>query len=258
MDTNILHAVDTLYLQMFQQNLLVEIRRAHIMFRHRLRQSGFLSTAQELPPGFQKNYGEMSERLLPLIDALVGMESDLSSGSLSWQMQPDEWGPIEAVDPGDPEKTEEIIAWLDATEQDILNVLNNVGERLATLPPSIVSWSDCGFFSVHVELKRLPERPCYHCDEPIDIRSQPDFCADYFARKDKDIDKSLPNDPWPHYLLDELIPLTLLPLIEDLWIEMDAHADGPASWRSRDATHCDVPTGATYFSSDFSTPRIAA
>jgi len=232
MNADTLHAVDTLYLQMFQQNLLAELRRAHIMFRHHLKQSESLAIAQELSACFRKNYAEISECLLPLIDALASMESDLGSGSLSWKMQPDERGPIETVEPGKTDKTEEIIAWLDATELDILDVLNGVGERLATLPRSIVSWSDCGFFSVHVELKRLPERPCYHVDTPIDIRSQPDFCADYFARKD--IDKSLQNDAWPHYLLDELVPLTLLPLIEDLRIEMDVHGEGRTSWRTRD------------------------
>lgn len=227
MNPDILHDVDTLYLQMFQQNLLTEIRRAHIMLRHHLKQSESLAIAQELPSGFRKNYADISKRLLTLIDALVGMESDLGSGPLSWKMQPDEWSPIKAVESGGTEATEKIIAWLDSTELDILDVLNNVGERLATLLPSIVSWSDCGFFSVHVELERLPERPCYHLDTPIDIRTQPDFCADYFARKN--IDKSLRNDPWPHYLLDELMPLTLLPLIESLWIEMDAHGEGRTS-----------------------------
>lgn len=227
MNTDTLYDVDTLYLQIYQQNLLAELRRAHIMFRHHLKQSKSLAIAQELPSDFRKNYAEIAERLHPLIGALGGMESDLASGSLSWQMLPDEWSPIEAVEHGENEKSEEIIAWLDTTELDILDVLNNAGERLTTLPRSIVSWSDCGFFSVHVELKRLPERPCYHLDAPIDICSQPDFCADYFARKD--IDKSLQNDPWPHYLLDDLIPLALLPLIEDLWIEMDAHGEGHTS-----------------------------
>lgn len=231
MNADTLHDVDTLYLQMFQQNLLTEVRRAHIMLRHHLKQSESLAIAQELPSGFRKNYADISERLLTLIDALVGMGSDLESGPLSWKKQPDEWSPIKEVESGETETTEKIIAWLDTTELDILDVLNNVGERLATLPRSIVSWSDCGFFSVHVRLNRLPERPCYHLDTPIDIRSQPDFCADYFARKD--IDKSLQNDPWPHYLLDELIPITLLPLIEDLWIKMDVHAEGHSSWRTR-------------------------
>lgn len=238
MNTDTLHAVDTLYLQMFQQNLIAELRRASIMLRHHLKQSEPLSIAQELPSSFRSNYAEISERLLPLVDALGGMESDLASGSLSWQMQPDEGRHIEAEEPGENDKTAEIIAWLDTTELKILDVLGNVGERLVTLPRSIISWSDCGFFNAHVELKRLSERQCYHLDAQIDICSQPDFCADYFARKNYDRSQT---GRWPHYLLDDLIPISLLPLIEELWIEMDVHGDGHVPrWTRERINGCDI------------------
>lgn len=210
------------------------------MFKHYLRQSQSLATAQELPSGFRKNYAEISGRILPLINDLVTMESDLGNGQLSWKMVPDEWNPPEESESGETETTEKILAWLDTTELCILDVLHNVGECLAALPPSIVEWSDCGYFSVNVELKRLTERPCYHLEVPIEIRSWPDFHADFFARKE--IDKKIKNDTLPHYLLDELIPITLLPLIESLWIEMDVHADGRPTWANTDEKNCIAPT----------------
>lgn len=224
MNADTLHDVDALYLQMFQQNLVAELRRARFYLQLHLKQSESLAMANELPPGFRKKYAEISERLLQLADAFGNMEDDLNSSDLSLQRvsQLDEWERLDVA----PEEIGEMIDWLDDTEIEILDVLSNVGERLATLPRSIVSWGDCGLFSVHVELKRLAERPCYHLDAPIDIRSQPDFCADYFARKNYDRSQS---GQWPHYLLDELLPLTLLPLIERLWIEMDAHGEGYTS-----------------------------
>jgi len=38
---------------------------------------------------------------------------------------------------------------------------------------------------------------------------------------------------WPHFLIDEVIPLDLYPLIEDLWVDLEIRGDGYASWRTR-------------------------
>ena len=235
MNADTLYAIDTLHIQIFQRNLLNELLRAKISLKQHLKQSELLAIAQELPPSFRKNYRETSERLAQMIDSLGSMLNDLDDGALSWQQttNPVDWNLIDTVA---PEETEKNMALLDIAEQDILDALNGVGERLVTLPPSIFSWSDCGLFRVHVELKKLPERPCYNLDEPIDFHVPAYFCTDYFAKKDLDQNE---NDHDLHYLLDaELMPLTLLPLIEDVRIEMEVRAEGSATWRNQKMEKC--------------------
>jgi hypothetical protein len=107
--------------------------------------------------------------------------------------------------------------------------LNKVGGCLAALPRSIITWHDCGQFRVHVLLKSLPDRPCY-LEAPIDFHTHPFLIAEYLASK-KQVKRQ--RGQWPHYLIDEVMPLSLYPLIDDLWIDMDIRGDGYASWRSR-------------------------
>ncbi|OYW40433.1 MAG: hypothetical protein B7Z35_01200 [Hydrogenophilales bacterium 12-61-10] len=224
-----LHAVDTLYLQGFQQNLLAEIRRARFSLKQYHQQGESLAKAEELPLACQQYYGEISARLLPLINMLGSMLSGLESGDLSWQAATPtlEEDLIEATTSEDDKG---IIGRLDSVEQEILVVLDKVGDSLAALPRSIIAWDDCGQFRVHALLKRLPQRSCYDLDIPIDFHIQPFLIADYFANRKRGKRQCV---LWPHYLIDEVIPLNLYPLIEDLWVDMEIRGDGYASWRTR-------------------------
>lgn len=227
MNAETLHAVDILYLQVFQQNLLAEIRRARISFKQHHQQSASLANAKELPPDFKQNYRETSKRLLPLINMLGRMLEVLESGNSSWQVsQPGD----DHVETTSLDGTKRVIDLLDTAEQEILDVLNMVGVCLTDLPRSIIGWHDCGQFRVHVLLKSLPNRPCYDLEVPIDFHTHPFLIAEYRDSK-KQLNRQ--RSQWPHYLIDEVMPLGLYPLIDDLWVDMNIRGDGYASWRSR-------------------------
>lgn len=227
MDAETLHIVDSLYLKIFQQNLLAELLRTRILLKQHRWQSDSLSTAKALAPEFRQHYAQVSERLSPLIDALSAILNDMEVGYLSWKAV---LLPVESsMDAAEViVEKQAAIARLDTAEADISDVLNDVGELLAKLPSSIVSWHDSALFSVKVELKRLTERPCYDLEFPIAFRSNSFLMADYFSKKHHGYKRG----QWPHYLSDDVMPLDLLTLIDDLWIEMDARADGYASWRT--------------------------
>lgn len=228
MNAETLHAIDTFYLRIFQKNLLTEIRRARFAFKQHLKQSASLAIAKELLPTFSQNYAEIAERLVPLVDMLGDLLNNLEESPFHGSMQPDDGGIINTTA---TESTGEVIARLDAAELEILDVLNGVGECLTALPRSIVSWDDCGLLKVHVMLKRLSERPCYNLNVPLDFHTHPFLVADYFTKQNHD---GWTGGQWPHYLIDEIMPLELVPLIEDLWMEIEVRANGYASWRTRE------------------------
>lgn len=227
MNTETLHAVDMLYLQVFQQNLLAETRRARISLKQHHQQSATLASAKELPPNFKQNYRETSELLLPLINMLGKMLEVLESGDLSCQVA--HLGD-DHVETASLEGAERVIDLLDTAEQEILDALNMVGVCMTALPRSIIGWHDYGQFRVHVLLKSLPDRPCYEFEIPIDFYTHPFLIAEYLASK-KQVNRQCSQ--WPHYLIDEVMPLGLYPLIDDLWVDMNIRGDGYASWRSR-------------------------
>lgn len=227
MDAETLHTVDSLYLKVFQQNLNAELLRARILLKQHRWQCDSLSETKELGAEFRQNYAQISERLGPVIDTLSAILNDMEAGHLSWKSV---LLPVESSsDEADViVEKQAAIARLDTAEADISDVLNDVGDLLAKLPSSIVSWHDSALFTVKVELKRLTERPCYDLEFPIAFRSNSFLMADYFSKKHH----GLKRGQWPHYLSDDVMLLDLLTLIDDLWIEMDARADGYASWRT--------------------------
>lgn len=220
MNADTLHAVDTMYLQAFRQNMLADIQRAYFSLKQHLRQSASLAVAVELPAAFQRSYGEIAGRLPPLISAIRNVLDELEGRRLSCQS---------AWKPADSEITTlaEVagaITMLDAAEHEILKVLNDVGKSLAALPPSIISWDSCARLRTCVILQRLAERPCY--DEiQIDLQTRPFLIAEYTSTRREDAD---PCGQWPHYLVDELVPIKLLPLLDDVWIEVEVCGEGCA------------------------------
>lgn len=225
MNADTLHTVDTLYLQAFRQNLLADIQRACFSLKQHLWQSASLAVAEELPAAFQRSYGEIAGRLSPLVSALRSVLDELEGRRLSCQS---------ALKPADSEITAladvaGAITMLDAAEHEILKVLNDVGKSLAALPPSIISWDSCARLRTCVILQRLAERPCY--DEiQIELQTHPFLIAEYTSTRRDDAN---PCGQWPHYLVDEMVPIELLPLLGDVQIEVEVCGEGYAFWRTK-------------------------
>ncbi|MHB1144982.1 MAG: hypothetical protein ACYCZS_08810 [Thiobacillus sp.] len=216
MNADTLHAVDILYLQAFRQNLLADIQGACFSLKHHLRQSESLAMAQELPAAFQRNYGEIAERLAPLISALCSVLDKLEGHRLSCQS---------ALNPADSEiiagaEAAAAIAKLDAAEHQILDVLNDVGKSLAALPSSFISWDDSARLKTCVSLQRLAERPCYDLAPPVELRIHPFLIAEYAATSQPK------RGRWPHYLVDEMVPAGLLPWVDGIRIEVEVRGEG--------------------------------
>lgn len=216
MNADTLHAVDTLYLQAFRQNLLADIQGACFSLKQHLRQSVSLAMAQELPAAFRRDYGEIAERLPPLISALCNVLYELEGHRLSCQS---------ALKPADseitaPTEAAEAMAMLDAAEHQVLDVLNDVGKSLAALPPSIISWDGCARLRTCVILQRLAERPCYDLAPPVDLRIHPFLIAEYAATPQPK------RGRWPHYLVDEMVPAGLLPWVDGIRLEVEVRGEG--------------------------------
>ena len=222
MNTNLLHAVDTVYLRAFRQNLLDALLRACVSLKHCLGQSTSLAEAQELPAAFRQNYREVAEGLPPLISALRSMLDEMEGGSLSSQnmIHPLGWELTTSLD------IAEAIAMLDATEIEILNILNGVGKSLAALSPSIISWDGCARLRTRATLQRVAERPCYDLEIPIDICVYPFLIAEYST-----LQTQANSDRWPHYLVDEIMPAALLSSLDGIHVEVEVRGEVYASCR---------------------------
>ena len=210
MNTNIFHAVDTVYLQAFRENLLHEALRTYTLLKQYLRQSASLAEAQELPLAVRQNYKEVAECLPPLIIALRGMLDLLEVG------YPANHHVVEEL--AVPGEAAEAIAMLDAGEVEILNALNEVGKSLSALPPSIVTWDGCALLRTRISLRSLAERPCYDSETQIDICVHPFLMAEYSAKPQAEAKA----DRWPHYLVNEIVPAALLPLLDGIHVEVVA------------------------------------
>lgn len=116
---------------------------------------------------------------------------------------------------------------LDAAETKILNVLNEVGKSLGELPHSIVTWDDCARLRARVSLRPLTERPCYDSETPIDVCVHPFLIVEYSSRPEAKAGR------WPHYLVNEMVPVALLPLLERMHIEVEARGQACVSCRPR-------------------------
>lgn len=220
MNTETFRAVDTVYLQAFRQNLLDEVLRTCVLLKQRLRQSASLAAAQDLPVAFRQNYRGIAERLSPLIVELLDMLDHLGEALHSPNQQAG--GGLAA-----PPETVGTMAMLDATETEILNVLNKVGKSLGDLPPSIVTWDDCARLRARASLRPLTERSCYDSETPIDICVHPFLIVDYSSRPETKAGR------WPNYLVNEIVPVALLPLLEGVHIEVEARGQACVSCRPR-------------------------
>jgi hypothetical protein len=238
LNANTLRAVDTLYLRAFHQNLLADILQARISLKQHHEQAGALALAKELPPSIRQSYAGVAERLLPPLSALSGLLDDIEAGALSWRGAAPR--PEDRFSATAPEVISEVISRLDIAEHEILGVLNEVGDSLAELAPSIISWDDCARLKTYVILERLAERPCYE-EIQIHLKLQPFLIAEYKTNQRND---SNPRVQWPHWLVDEMLPIELLPNLDGVKIEMEARGEGFASCRQRaGSAPCPAPGG---------------
>lgn len=219
MNAETLHAVDALYLENFLQTLLYKACHADGELRECLRQAEALSRTVNLSSDCRSRYAEVTKRLAPLVSELDEIMGDLyTGGKLASECEPlVQWGLVESV----PEyETCAVIERLDLAERELITTLNKIGKNLASTPKANVSWDSQARIRTYLKLKPIPERPCYQADSMVRFCASPPYVeAYYFAKLPAESNASCSDSPW---LLDsEFVPLTALPLFEDIEIELE-------------------------------------
>ena len=238
MDEGTLHALDALYLKVFHQNLYFDLMRTRFQLREYVAQSSALAEAPELAPAFRQKYSRLAARIGLLLDELNKMHMELDVGPLSFDEINAMGNPaignevvtketkLDLVELALTDQEKSTIDRLDDIESNMLGVLNDVGERLATLPQSYVTWRDSAILNVHVLLKILPERKCYELIDPIDFHTLPFLTVRIFSAAPENQGN---KGRWPHFLIEDFMPLELVSLIEEVRVEMEVRGEGSAS-----------------------------
>lgn len=225
MNAETLHAIDALYLENFLQTLLYRACHAEGELRECLRQADALSATEALSSDCRSRYAEVAKRLSPLVTELEEIMGDLyTGGKLASDCEPlVQWSLVETV----PEyETRLVLERLEFAERELITALNRVGDSLVSTPEANVSWDSQARIRAYLKLKPIPERPCYQTDSMLRFCASPPYqSAYYFAQLPDKANADSSNPPW---LLDaEFVPLTVLPLFEDIEIELEVHGCQP-------------------------------
>lgn len=231
MNAETLHAVDALYLENFLQTLLYKVCHAEGELRECLRQAEALSGTEKLSLDCRSRYAAVTQRLTPLVTELEEIIGDLyAGGKLASDCEPlVQWGLVESV----PEyETRSVIQQLDLAERELITTLNRIGRSLVSTPETNVSWDSQARIRAYLKLKPIPERPCYQAEFMVRFCTSPPYRSTYyFAKPPPEADAGCSNSPW---LLDsEFAPLTVLPLFEDVEIELEIRGDVITSWNDQ-------------------------
>jgi hypothetical protein len=222
MKVETLHAIDALYLENYLQTLLYKACHAESELREHLRQAEVLSATEGLSSNCRSRYENVAKRLAPLVAELEEIMGDLYvGGKLASDSEPlIQWGLVETI----PEhETSAVIERLNLAERTVISALNHIGCRLASMPDAKVFWAAHARVRTYLKLKSIPDRPCYQDKSMVRFCASPPYqTASYFAKL-SETDAGNSDSPW---ILDsEFIPLTALPLFEDLEIELDIHGN---------------------------------
>lgn len=222
MNTETLHAIDALYLDNFLQTLLYKACHTEGELRECLRQAETLSGTEYLSSDCRSRYEKVAKRLAPLVTELEEIMGDLYvGGKLASDSEPlVQWGLVETL----PEhETRTVIERFNSAERTVFSALNHIGKRLSSMPEANVLWTAHARVRTYLKLRSIPDRPCYQGESMIRFCASPPYqTASYFAKL-PETDAGDSDSPW---LLDsEFIPLTALPLFEDLGIELEIHGD---------------------------------
>lgn len=223
MNGETLHAIDALYLENFLGSLLYKALDAECEMRACLRHAQTLSGTDYLSPDCRSRYEKIRQRLEPLVSELEELAGDLySGGNLASDCEPlIQWGLIETV----PEyETKQVIERLESAEWQLISTLNRVGTSLGALPGAGISWASQARVKTYLKLRPIRERPCYQNTTIVRFCASPPYqLVHYFAALPEKVNDGSTGDPW---LLDaELLPLTTLPLIDDVEIELEIQGE---------------------------------
>lgn len=228
MNAETLHAVDALYLEHFLRTLLFQALNASAELCEPFKQAEALSATENLSPDCRSRYAEVTKRLGPLVSELRALVDDLQiGGKLQSEYEPlVQWGLIETI----PEhETRTVIERLNLAERELITTLNHIGKSLVSSPEANVSWDSSARVRTYLTLKPIPERPCYQAGSMLRICASPpwDYVC-YFTEFQAEANTSCSDITW---LLDsDLQSLVLLPLFEDIEIDLEVRGDMIASW----------------------------
>lgn len=223
MNTETLHAIDTIYLENFLQTLLYNAIDVGCTLGEALRQAETLSGTEYLSPDCRSRYEKIAKRLAPLVSELKEIMDDLYvGGKLASEYEPlVQWGLIESI----PEhETRAVLERLNLAERELIASLNCIGASLLSTPEANVFWSSQARVKANLKLKPIPGRPCYQDKSMIRFCASPPWQGvHFFAELPAEEIPRCSLDPW---LLDSgFVPLTELPLFEDIEIELEIHGD---------------------------------
>lgn len=223
MNADTLHAVDALYLENFVQTLLFRALDAKGELRESLKQAEALSATENLSPDCRSRYAEVAKRLGPLVSELSELAGDLYiGGKFASDCEPlVQWGRVESV----PEyETRAVIEQFNLAEQKLMAALNHIGDCLASMPEANVLWNSQARVRTYLKLKPIPGRPCYQADSMVRFCASPPYQGVYyFTKSQAEGNASYSDATW--FLDPEFDPLTVLPLFEDIEIELEVRGD---------------------------------
>lgn len=257
MDTSVtdpgkLYAIDMMMLRVARDRFNSVLNNAVRELRY-LRDDhlGPLPTAEDLPPEFREAYADLERRLDRYIAAFDDLDGRYGSGcrhgtwadvadrddmESQWcgNVPADEFPAIDAV-----------VERMNMASRQVRVSLDSLAPHLANMPPSMLAWDNSAEIRCTVSIVPISERPCYQAaEDPLDIDIKRFLLEETLVPRDDD-DAEMSTRNWNYYPAGPLagkhfsyltyqfidsgfFGARLLPLIDDIWLEVFVRADGSA------------------------------
>lgn len=247
---NAQRACDALYLKLAQQAAERELSHSGTHLECLAEQIEPLAAADEIPGPFTARHAEIATTLRELVAAIKRARRRIRVHGRSGGPEDYPRGTDEDLAPETLAAIRAMVERLNRFEEELGRLIQRLGERLITLPALPVRWDSCCEFKVHVAFKPVAGRACYQTDDPLELRLVPDLSEDYFPDESRyglgdgqnhnmfQYQETHPlhgdhHGYLVHCLLEHAhLPLALLPMIENVWVEVYPRGDGLA-WGPR-------------------------
>lgn len=226
----------------------------------------FLAQAQDIPAPFRACYADMLSRIDSMLEAI---EPNRKHPPDYFAAIPDEPSVLAWHEDCLRERANEIgevVGRINAAADKLRLTLDQIRERLCSLPPSMIAWDNMVEVRVWVEFKPFDGRPSYAGIDggetgsevdAIEARVSPPFTMYFIPEKGDErgynwnVHRHDRDHPLAGLFYDDLahavtgntpLPEVLLPWIKDLWFEVYIRGDGFMSTDPNDeGTPCKLP-----------------
>ena len=213
----------------------------------------FLAQAQDIPARFRTCYVDMLSRIDAMLEVIEPNWKHPPDYLLAIPDAPMELHWHERCLAEQADEIGVVIGRINATADKLRLTLDQIAQRLCSLPPSMIAWDNRVEVRVWVEFKSIADRPSYagfdggengengEDVDPIKARVVPAFIMRFIQEKDEDrgynwnIHHYDSEHPLSGLFYDYLaravtvntpLPEALLPWVQDLWFEVYVRGDG--------------------------------